>query len=126
MKKLKEIWFRIKKSDFVQTYKEEMIAIPVLLLVYYFLNNIFILLFPNSAFFDYASEIETIFSRSIRVLVTLFIAHLTLRMSFPSVYKYLHENIYFKFNDLDKKAKDNYAVIFILVFIIATALIFAR
>lgn len=126
MKKLKEIWFRIKKSDFVQTYKEEMIAIPVLLLVYYFLNHIFILLFPNSAFFDYASEIETIFSRSIRVLVALFIAHLTLRMSFPSVYKYLHENIYFKFNDLDKKAKDNYAVIFILAFIIATALIFAR
>jgi hypothetical protein len=126
MKKLKEIWFRIKKNDFVQTYKEEMVAIPVLLLVYYFLNYIFIVLFPNSAFFDYASEIETIFSRSIRVLVALFIAHLTLRMSFPSVYKYLHENIYFKFNDLDKKAKDNYAVIFILVFIIATALIFAR
>ena len=126
MKKIKEFWLKLKKSDFVQTYKEEMVMIPILLLAYYILNHVFITLFPNSAFFDYVSEIETIISRSIRVVVALFIAHLALRISFPGVYKYLHENIYFKFNELDKKVKDTYSVIFIIAFIISTALIFAR
>lgn len=126
MKKLNELWLKIKKSDFIQTYKEEIIAIPILLLTYYILNKIFIALFPNSAFFDFVSEIETIISRSIRVLVALFVAHITLRMSFPSVYKYLHQNIYFKFEELDKKEKNKYSIAFIIVFIISTALIFAR
>lgn len=122
---LNKLVIRIKKSDFCKTYKEEMVAIPVLLLLYYILNSVFIKLFPNSAFFDYISEVETIISRAIRVFVALFIAHISLRMSFPVVYKHLHESLYDKFNDLDKKTKDNYAVGFILVFIIAAALIFA-
>jgi hypothetical protein len=122
---LKKLIFKVKKSDFYKTYKEELVAIPVLLLLYYILNSVFIKLFPNSAFFDYISEIETIISRAIRVIIALFIAHITLRMSFPVVYKHLHESLYDKFNELDQKTKDNYAVCFILVFIIATALIFA-
>lgn len=122
---LNKLVIKIKNSDFYKTYKEELVAIPVLLLLYYILNSVFIKLFPNSAFFDYISEVETIISRTIRVFIALFIAHISLRMSFPVVYKHLHESLYDKFNQLDKKTKDNYAVCFILVFIIATALIFA-
>lgn len=122
---LNKLVIKIKNSDFYKTYKEELVAIPVLLLLYYILNTVFIKLFPNSAFFDYISEVETIISRAIRVFIALFIAHISLRMSFPVVYKHLHESLYDKFNDLDKKTKDNYAVGFIMVFIIAAALIFA-
>lgn len=122
---LNKLVIKIKNSDFYKTYKEELVAIPVLLLLYYILNSVFIKLFPNSAFFDYISEVETIISRAIRVFIALFIAHISLRMSFPVVYKHLHESLYDKFNELDEKTKDNYAVGFILVFIIATALIFA-
>jgi hypothetical protein len=125
-KKIKEFWTKIIKSDFIQTYKEEIVIIPIILLIYYILNSIFIKLFPNSAFFDYVSEIETIISRSIRVFIALFIAHIALRVSFPNVYKYLHQSIYFKFDEIDKKTKDFYSIVFIIIFIISTALIFAR
>lgn len=122
---MKKFLNKIKNSDFIQTYKEEIIVIPTILLGFFLINQFFIFMFPTGAFFDYVSEIETLVNRALRVFVALFVAHLGLRMSFPAIYKYMHKKIYFNFNSLPEESKIKYSVIFIITFIITTALIFA-
>lgn len=116
---------KIFKSEFFQTYKEEMLAVPMLLGGFWLFNRIFTLMFPNSAFFDYVSQIETIIFKIIVFIISVSTAHLALRLSFPSVYKFLNIEIYHNFNALPKITARKYAVAFILVFIIASAIIFA-
>ena len=122
--KFKNLINKIKQNKTFQTYKEEMIAIPTLLFLFYLLNNLFIIMFPNGAFFDYVSQIETIIFKSVLFVIAMSAAHLALRISFPKIYKFLNEEIYHKFNEIEKNTARNYAVGFILVFIIASALIF--
>ena len=114
----------IRKSDFYQTYKEELIVVPLLLIAFYIINYLLISLFPHGAFFDFYSEIETIVSRIVIFTVSLWTAHLALSVSFPKIYKFLHELIHHKFDTLSEEKKIDYAIKFILVFIIAAALVF--
>ena len=125
MNLFKRIFLKFKNSKFFRQYKEEMIIIPILLLIFWGFNHIVIYLYPESAFFDYVSEIETILSKIVIFIIALWTAHLALRMSFPKVYKYLQDDFYLKFNDLDDDKKSNYAIKFILVFILAAALVFS-
>jgi hypothetical protein len=83
-------------------------------------------MFPNGAFFDYYSEIETIFSKIVRFLVALWTAHLALRMAFPKIYKFIHEEIYHHFDIIPLDKKVQYAVSFMLVFILAAAIVFSK
>ncbi|MBN1214212.1 MAG: CHAP domain-containing protein [Candidatus Lokiarchaeota archaeon] len=125
MNLFKRIFLKFKNSKFFRQYKEELIIIPILLLIFWGFNHIAIALYPEGAFFDYVSEIETILSKIVIFIIALWTAHLALRMSFPKVYKYLQDDFYFKFNDLDNDKKSNYAIKFILVFILAAALVFS-
>ena len=115
---------KIKKSDFYNTYKEEMIFVPLLLIGFFLINHLLITFFPNSAFFDYFSEIESIIFKVVSFAVALWIAHFSLRISFPNVYKFLHEDFYHNFDSISKDKKTEYVVKFILTFILASALIF--
>lgn len=125
MNLFKRIFLKFKNSKFFRQYKEELIIIPILLLIFWGFNHIAIALYPEGAFFDYVSEIETILFKIVIFIITLWTAHLALRMSFPKVYEYLQDDFYFKFNDLDNDKKSNYAIKFILVFILAAALVFS-
>lgn len=123
--KIKNFFKQIKNLTFFKIYKEELIVVPIILFVFWLFNRIVVSLYPDSAFFDYISEIETILSKIVIFIVSLWTAHLTLRMSFPKVYQFLQKEFYFKFDSLDQEKKTNYAIKFILVFIIASALVFS-
>lgn len=122
---LKKFWNKIKNSDFYKTYKEEIIVIPLLLVGFYIINSLLVMFFPNSAFFDFFSEIENIIFKIVSFAVSLWIAHLALRISFPLVYRSLHEYVYHMFITMSKDKQIEYAVKFILTFILASALIFS-
>ena len=122
---MKKIWLKIKNSDFIKTYKEELITIPLLILGFYFINFLLMTLFPNSAFFDFFSEIENVVSKIVFFFISLWIAHLSLRISFPGIYKFLHENIYNNFDSIPTDKKIDYSIKFILVFILSAALVFS-
>jgi len=108
-------WFKNWK------YRQEFIAIPILLGTFYLVNFIFTIMFPNSAFFDFASQIETIINNIVTFIVAIAVANLSIRISFPKIYKYLREDFYdFKFIE----QKNTYAVAILIAFIIAAALIF--
>jgi len=122
---MKKLWLKIKNSDFYKTYKEELIVVPILILVFYFFNYILITWFPNTATFDFFSELETIVSKIVLFVISLWVAHLALRISFPGIYKFLHEQVYHNFESISTDRKIDYAVKFILVFILASALVFS-
>jgi len=132
---MKKIWLKIwsginnfiigvKNTDFYKTYKEEMVVVPLVILAFYLLNGLLISMFPHSSFFDFFSQIETIVSKIVLFVVALWVAHLSLRVSFPKVYKFLHEDFYQNFDSYTTEKKIEIAVKFILVFILAAALIF--
>lgn len=121
---MKKYWIRFKNTDFYRTYKEEMIIVPLILFVFFIFNSFLVYMFPQGAFFDYYSQIETIFSKVLVFLVSLWTAHLALRMSFPKIYKFLHENIYHNFDNIPTDKKIEYSINFIIAFIIASSLIF--
>lgn len=122
--KIKHLWLKFKYTSFYQTYKEEMIAVPVLLLIFYLFNHYFISLFPNDAFYDFPSQIETIMYKILLFVVTLFVAHLALRITFPKVYDFLNKKVYHKFDELEDKEATRYAIAFILIFIMSAAIVF--
>jgi hypothetical protein len=111
-------WFKNWK------YKEEIIAIPILLCVFYIFNFIFSLFFPNSAFFDFASQIETILHNILVFIIAITSANLAIWISFPNIYKWLRGTFYDFNGEMEKKLKSNYAVALLITFIIAAALIF--
>lgn len=122
--KIKGLYINFKNSDFVKTFKEELVVIPLSILSFYLFNLLLVTLFPHSAFFDFFSQMETIISKIVLFVVALWTAHLALRVSFPKVYKFLHEDFYHNFESIPTEKKIEYAIKFILVFIIAAALIF--
>jgi hypothetical protein len=67
--------------NFVKNYKEEMIVLPILIGGFYFLNHFLAVNFPNSAFFDFFSEIETMIFKLISFAVAMWVAHIGLRVN---------------------------------------------
>ena len=59
------------KGNFLKTFKEELVSIPVLIIGFFALNWILGVLFPGSAFFDFASQMETIAFRVLSFVICL-------------------------------------------------------
>ena len=121
---MKKIWYKIKNSDFYRTFKEELSVGPLLLLFFYFLNKFLIIKYPRGAFYDYFSEIENIVSSIVKYFLAVWVAHLSMKIFFPCMYKVFHEKVYHACNDLPKDKQVEYAIKFILVLILSAALIF--
>lgn len=117
---MKNILLKIKNWK----YKEEMIAIPILLGVFYLCNFIFTIFFPSSAFFDFPSQVETIIHNIVTFIIAITSANLAIWISFPNIYNFLRTTFYDFNGELDKKTKSNYAVAILITFIIAAAIIF--
>jgi hypothetical protein len=106
-------------KDFFKTFKEEMIAISLLLTGFFCLNWVLGALFPSSAFFDAFSELENIFYSIVRFIVVLAVSWFGLRIILPGVFKFIKEDFYHNFNTLDKNMKYILATAIFLVFILA-------
>ncbi|MDB0600694.1 CHAP domain-containing protein [Tenacibaculum maritimum] len=109
--------------NFIKTYKEELLALPLLiiaLLVFkWFLNGSY----PETAQFDLASETETIFWAIIKLIVFTSSAWFALRVVFPKSFSYLKNTFYQDFDNIscDEKRglslKIFFAFLFALVFL---------
>lgn len=110
-------------KNFINTFKEELLIIPLLLIAFFALNWGLSYLFPESAFFDFFSQIETIAFRVVSFVVALTIAWFGLRIAFPQIFRYLKDEFYQNFDDLPDELKRKYAIRFFLVFVICVALV---
>lgn len=120
---MKKLWLKIKNSDFYKQYKEEIIAVPLLIVLFYIFNSIMIAIFPTSGFFDFYSQLENLVSNLVIMVVAVWTAHLAFRISFPKIYKYLKSNIY-DFEKISEEKKVQYSIYLIITFIISSAIIF--
>lgn len=121
MIKIKNIINTIKNSDFFKTYKEEMVAIPLLILFFYLFNYICKIIFPDGNFYDFVGQIENLFYKAVTFIVSIFFAHFMIRITFPNIYKHLHNYIY----KLDVEKKNDYTIYILIAFIIASSIIFS-
>ncbi len=106
-------------SKFFKTFKEEMIAIFLLLIGFFCLNWVLGTYFPNSAFFDVISEVETMFYGVVRFIVVLALAWFGVRIIFPNVFKFLRDDFYGNFPTLDRNLKYILGTVIFLVFVLA-------
>lgn len=116
---MKKIWNKFKNWK----YHEEIIAISILLFIFYICNLIFTIMFPNSAFFDFVSQIETIINNIVTFVVAISVANISIWIIFPNIYHFLRKNFY-DFNDICIEDKYKYSIYILITFIIASALIF--
>lgn len=118
--KLKTLWINSKTWFLNSKYHEEMIAIPIIIFIFYLCNYIFTAMFPNSAFFDFASQIETFLNNIVMFIIAITVANISISIIFPNIYKYLRNEFY----NFNIEQKSTYAVAILIAFIIAAALIF--
>jgi hypothetical protein len=115
---------KIRNSDFYKTFKQELGVGPLLFLFLYYLNKYLVNRFPHSPFFDFFSEIENSVFNMFRYFIAVWIAHLSMRVFFPCMYKIFHEKIYHTCELLSEDKQVEYAIKFILVLILSSAIIF--
>lgn len=118
--KIKTLWLNSKTWFLNSKYHEEIIAIPIIIFVFYLCNYIFTSFFPNGAFFDFASQIETLISGIVTFFIAITVANISLKFIFPNIYKYLRNEFY----NFNIEQKTTYAVAILIAFIVAAALIF--
>lgn len=119
-----KIWNKIRNSDFYQTFKQELGIGPLLFLFLYYLNKFLVNTFPKSPFFDFFSEIENSVFSLFRYFLAIWIAHMSMRVFFPCMYRVFHEKIYHACDKLSEEKQVEYAIKFILVLILSSAIIF--
>lgn len=110
-------------KNFIKTYKEELLALPLLIIALmafkWFLNASY----PETAQFDLASETETIFWAIIKLIVFTSSAWFALRVVFPKCFRYLKDTFYQDFDEISCNEKRSlslkifFAFLFALVFL---------
>jgi hypothetical protein len=106
-------------KKFFSTFKEETISVILLLTGFFILNRLLGTFFPNSAFFDFFSELETMLYGVVRFVLILAVSWIGVRIIFPNVFKFLRDDFYKNFPALDKNMKYILGTVIFLVFILA-------
>ncbi len=109
-------------KNFFKTFKEEIISISILVFGFFCLNWVLGKFFPNSAFFDFFSELENIFYGVVRFIVVLAVAWIGVRVIFPKVFKFLKDEFYTEFSTLDKNIKYILGTAIFLVFVLSSSI----
>lgn len=102
----------------VAILKEELVFIPVMMLILYGVKIFLANFFPDSAQFDIPSEVETITFSVLRLTIYTSLSWLIVRIVFPAVYKYLRDEFYQKFLTLEdgEKRKISFFIFFAFLF----------
>lgn len=106
-------------KKWLQTFKEELSGIPMLLIGIFLFNWGLSRHFPNSAFFDFFSRMETIAFGVVHFIIVCTCGWIAVRIVFPNVFKFLKDEFYEGFPGLDKKLKYILGVVIFLVFVLA-------
>ena len=104
------------------TFKEEVIAVLIGAFGLYLINVLFTWLFPQSALFDLPSELENIVYSLLRFMVNVALGWVGVRVIFPAVYRFIKQEFYIKFPELDMRLKYILATVLFCVFTIVAAI----
>jgi len=118
---MKKIWSKFIETTFWKTFKEESKFVPLVLIVFLFVNWALQALFPSSAFFDPASQFETILYNLLTIAVIMWSTHLFYRVSFPNQYRVFIDRFYHRFNEIAESQQVIYsAILFVVILLVVT------
>ncbi len=110
---------------FFKHIKEELVAIPVLLLLVELLRFFIAKHFPHAALFDAPSELETFLVKFWQFIWITCSVWMLLRIVFPKIYKYLINEFYENFDRQTKEFKLNVSIKLFITFLLAFVLLFS-
>lgn len=90
---------------FLRTYKEEIVIIPILMILMGLYREITHQIAPTTAQYDMFSEFETLFWAIIRLIILALAAWMSLRVLFPKSFFYLKNEVYDKFDEYTSDVK---------------------
>ncbi|WP_024740906.1 CHAP domain-containing protein [Tenacibaculum maritimum] len=104
--------------NFIKTYKEELLALPLLIIVLLAFKSFLNAMYPDTAQFDLASEVETISWAIIKLIVFTSSAWFALRVVFPKPFRYLKNKFYQDFDQIscDEKRRISLRIFFAFLF----------
>ncbi len=109
-------------KNLIKYFKQETITVILGLIIFYLLNMLLSTLFPNSAFFDFYSEIENILFGGVRLIFIAVFAWILLRVVFPNVFKFIRDEFYDEFPLLDRNMKYILGTAIFLVFLLVSSI----
>lgn len=110
-------------KDFLKTFKEELIAIPLFMLFIYGYRYFMGIYFPESAQFDLMSEAENIMWALIKLVIFTSATWLSIRIVFPNLYKFMQEEYKNDYKTMPKKEKRDLSTKVFFGFLITLALL---
>ncbi len=100
-----------KIKTMLKYFKQELIFLPIMLVVLEIFRTIVFHFYPDTAVFDRGSELETFLMRMWQMVWIICAAWVLLRVTFPSVHKSMR-TFYCEFETLDQKEQRSYALKF--------------
>ena len=83
---MRKMWKSFMETEFFKTHHQELITIPVHIVIFGAISFILSVLFPHSDPFDVPSQLETIFYYSLKIVSVLTISWFAFRISLPPLY----------------------------------------
>lgn len=105
----------------LKTFKEEIILYPLLIALFYLLNWGLSVAFPNGAFFDFFSVLETLYFGLIKTMVGIATGMVLLRITFPQVFKEM-VHYYHVFPHLAARERKIITFVLVVLFLLLPAL----
>ena len=122
---MKNILNKISENNFYKIFKEELISIPLVVILFLFANRILQSLFPSSAFFDPASQFETLLYGLLTYTMIFWSTHLMLRITLPKVYNVFIDAFYHRFEQLTPSKQIDYSFKLFIVFALIAGLVYS-
>jgi len=122
---MKNILDKIFNSNFYKIFKEELILIPLIAILFLLANRILQSIFTSSAFFDPASQFETLLYGLLTYTMIFWSTHLMLRITLPKVYNVFTDAFYHKFEQLNPSKQIDYAFKLFIVFALIAGLVYS-
>ena len=110
-------------KNFIKTFKEELIAIPVFIVLIYLYRLFMSSFYPESAQFDLMSEAENILWSLIKLIIYTSATWLSIRIVFPQIYKEMQTNYKNDYKSMPAKEKRGLATVVFFGFLLVLAIL---
>ncbi|MFN8238629.1 MAG: hypothetical protein U0T77_10715 [Chitinophagales bacterium] len=110
-------------NNLYKILKEELVFIPALFIALMGLKWLLQVEFPESAQFDIASETETVVFSVLRLVTYTSLTWVILRVVFPAIYRYIRDEFYAKFPQLEDGEKRKISLFIFFAFFFALILL---
>jgi len=109
-------------KKFFNTFKEQLLVVPILIIGFFLLNLFLSVHNPNDAFFSPYSLLDTVVSRLVLSAFILSTGWIIYWFTFPQMHRFFIDYIYHGWDELNEDVKRNISIIFLITIFICLSL----